>query len=82
KILWTFSEPVHSFRVTASVASDPAVVHEDVVETGQTYTASNTSTEWPSMVAVPSPGCWTFTLTATTTNGQVETGTFTYVAVA
>lgn len=80
KILWTFSEPVRSLSIKATVASDPSTIHEDVVETGAANTAPG-STEWPSSVAVPSPGCWTFTLTATTADDGVVTGTFTYVAV-
>lgn len=80
KILWTFSEPIRAFSVTATLPSAPSTIHENVVETGPANTSPG-STEWPSSVAVPSPGCWTFTLTATTADDDVVTGTFTYIAV-
>ena len=81
KVLWTFSEPVRDFGVTAMNAGRPDSP-VDVVETGPANTSSDSSNEWPSYLAVPDAGCWTFTLTATTRAGEVVTGTFTYVAVA
>lgn len=78
KVLWEFDVPVRGLSITVTDTSGdaPPVVLIDATS------ESAPSSEWPSFLDIPAPGCWTVTLSATAEAGAEVKGHATFIVVS
>lgn len=77
KWLWQFNLSVSSLHVTAVNEGGTQVL---LTQLGPVNTADS-STDWNSLIDLPEPGCWMFSVEATATTGDLFRGEFSFVVV-
>ena len=80
KVLWTFERPVSNLELTATPAETEGGSPVSI-ETGPANTNNGVSTQWPSLIDVPTADCWQLTLDATDIDGRKVHGVVIFVAV-
>lgn len=78
KVLWITARPISRLTITADNPDDPAADPVPVHDAGGTGTAS---TQWPSVISLPSAGCWRLRLELTSLDGRQDIGNVTYIVV-
>jgi hypothetical protein len=81
KVLWQFDPAVLGLTLIAHDLGDRSKAPVEIHDVGAANTTSGLSTDWPSYVRIPTPGCWRVDLDATTATGQAVHASVTYIVV-
>jgi len=78
KWLWILSDDLDDLKIAATNEKGTTV---DFSDPGRVLSSSTGGNEWPSIIEVPEPGCWTFHISATGPDGDPYEGRIVFPAV-
>jgi len=78
KWLWILSDDLDDLHIRATNENGTTI---DVDDLGRVLSSSTGGNEWPSTIDLPEPGCWTFAISATTSDGSAYEGRIVFPAV-